>query len=521
MPLPLYLMAVELNTPDNWLELLASFLEYSGYETKKQNNRLIIWDRIQEYRGFDYANAVCVERLWLAPKRRSLSVSEKRIFFLEDNKTIDKRPEFVICEKVKVPESNIQERFVAQIAMLKHIKEFFSSHDSKYVKLDVVNLEKESLYGITINKIDVSLKKRRLSQIYRENGFDYVPNDIELYVCPLENVKAEYIRMYSNKLKKVLFDLGIECRVKITEESKIRKALVGLNTVKPGRVFLFILPSKENQVSKNTIELFDVLEKHGLPFRRAYADDDLDYSIIDQWPSLLFALGGRGHKSLINIEGNPIWTIGLDLGHSARAKFSNMAISLVNPEGEFIKGWVARKKLDEGIDAKLVTEMLKSCKKEILFHDDCPHIVVIRDGMFFKNDRLEEIKNIIGGNTTILEYRKYNNPIVFKVEESSKPIYLNSPYAAIVPGENTIFASALINKESKSFPKTAKVTWKSSLNDMQLSPEQIAYLLIRSSISPGLGLHNRYKPACIYWADGIALTSENDLRFRGQRVCWL
>ena len=53
---------------------------------------------------------------------------------------------------------------------------------------------------------------------------------------------------------------------------------------------------------------------------------------------------------------------------------------------------------------------------------------------------------------------------------------------------------------------------------MRLGPELLARILFAQTLMPGLGLRQRRLPAPIYWADGIAGASDDDLRFRGQCV---
>ena len=79
-----------------------------------------------------------------------------------------------------------------------------------------------------------------------------------------------------------------------------------------------------------------------------------------------------------------------------------------------------------------------------------------------------------------------------------------------------IFISTVESYNQNSLPKISKVTWEKSWNCLKLTPPQITGLLLLSATVPGLGLNPRLLPACIYWADGIASTSETDLCFRAQ-----
>jgi hypothetical protein len=95
---------------------------------------------------------------------------------------------------------------------------------------------------------------------------------------------------------------------------------------------------------------------------------------------------------------------------------------------------------------------------------------------------------------------------------------MDKPFAAIIPNANTIFLTPLKRQKERALPRVAKITWKNNWNGLQMQPKDVAELIFKSSRAPGLGLWPRHLPACIYWADGIATTSESDLRFRGQCI---
>jgi len=510
----LFLMAIEPLLSNNWQATAENYLSASGYSTLRNKNQVVVWKEINFYRNIKYADAYSVERLWLAPKRCAQSIRSKRIYFSGNSDLPDKRQEYIICRDFK-----------NQHHIIRCLKEADPNYKAVLVKVEELIMEDDDIYSISIHDRKLSINDQRLSQIYNECGFDQVPDNFTIYICPLEGVLGEYIKVIEEKLTRALKNKNITCVVNAINKEIILKNLADIKEdnlkLKSGFLFYFILPSRNKEVTQDTLELFNELEALQIPFRRAYSDDPFDYSIPDQLPSLLMAAGGRPHCSLISFNGSPVWTIGVDMGHSFSGQYTNLALSLVDPGGLHIKTWLSRQHLDETIKPALFAKMLGYCKEEVLKHESSPSVVIFRDGRYFENDEILISKEIFADRISIFEYRKRGNPQVFKMSDQDEPIFMDKPYAVIIPNANTIFLTPLEKQKAKSLPRVAKITWKNNWNGLQMQPKDVAELIFNSSRAPGLGLWPRHLPACIYWADGIATTSQVDLRFRGQRVCKL
>ena len=93
---------------------------------------------------------------------------------------------------------------------------------------------------------------------------------------------------------------------------------------------------------------------------------------------------------------------------------------------------------------------------------------------------------------------------------------VNCNLTGAVIGAGKLSGARLTN--GRTLPAVTKITWRNDWNGLGLPPSQIASVLTASATAPGLGFQARNLPASIYWADGIAGSSDQDLRFRGVPV---
>ena len=135
--------------------------------------------------------------------------------------------------------------------------------------------------------------------------------------------------------------------------------------VREGHCVLFILPRKNQTPDYETLALFGAMEGRGIPFRRAYADDPLEYSIPDQLPSLILAAGGLPHRSPTGAAGASIWTLGVDLSHRIGQPTSTLAVTLVNPDGMLVGAWTKKQSRDETVRISTVSTLLEQCQHRL------------------------------------------------------------------------------------------------------------------------------------------------------------
>ena len=278
--------------------------------------------------------------------------------------------------------------------------------------------------------------------------------------------------------------------------------------------FLFYLQGK--LLLQKTALLFKQLEEKGVFFRRAYADDPFRFSIPDQFPSLLMAAGGLPHQAITKYKNRKIWTIGIDLSHGINQSFSILALTLVNPFGELVGAWTKRQARDETTHADPLKFLLKCCKDKLNSYVDAGPIVIFRDGRMFENEDANLYRNILETDITILEFRKYGNPQINLIDRPWE--FISFPVAAILPEEFTMFIILAPCKNADTLASVKKITWRQQWNGLKLNPDEISTIVTASAASPGLGLQPKHFPAPIYWADGIAKASPENLPFMGVPV---
>jgi len=274
---------------------------------------------------------------------------------------------------------------------------------------------------------------------------------------------------------------------------------------------LFVLPRKELLISPESSRILENAESVGAPFRRAYANDPLNFSIPDQFPSLLMAAGGTPHRATTNDRLKNVWTLGVDLSHRFEERKSVLVVTLVDPAGRLKGAWKNSQSLDETVNEEKLVSLLERCRARLVELEFTDQILVLRDGRFFENERYETYSEVLNSEVTLLEIRKRHNPQV--IDNEALPIKV--PWAGMIAGTNTMFVSTTPPSRENALSNILKLTWHSKQNRLNLEPSDIAEILISSSAAPGLGLHPHHLPAAIYWADGIAGASDVDLRFRG------
>ena len=116
----------------------------------------------------------------------------------------------------------------------------------------------------------------------------------------------------------------------------------------------------------------------------------------------------------------------------------------------------------------------------------------------------------------------FDSPDKLKVlllgEEWQLPKHPTVAWLPEVVGGSLGFLVSLPQSAKNEFDGVMKIWMRDEWDGMNIGREHLARILAAQTLTPGLGLHPRRLPASIYWADGIAAASDDDLRFRGQSV---
>jgi len=514
------LVALEPLPQGDWLRQADEVLRSAGIRTKRKGTTLLSWREIRRSKSITYSNGYLISRLWLGPRRWALAVTGKRLYFKDDGSLLDDRPEHLIVSGNRPTPPDAEKQLVIQRNFATILLNGFGPSSVKPVQLATLDCDLSAARKVWIGQSVRTFPPASLNDVYREIGFDSVPENFTVVVCPLDCVSSVVAEEFARRIERAGNQRHARVMARISNPAEIELRVQALQdsggSVMRGRCVLFVLPNKDRSPSHDACDLFGSLERAGVPFRRAYSDDPLNYSIPDQLPSLLIAAGGKPHRSLTRMGNQPVWTVGVDLGHHPERSSSVLALTLVDPEGVLVGAWTKEQPRDETARHSVLLHLLMKCVGQLRSFDSSPHVVVLRDGRLFKNESFSVYEEAFRSNFSLFEYRKRGNPQIIKL--GRKPSAVLEPIAAMVPGESTMFIVVASPRTQRDLPGVAKVSWRERWNGLGLEPHSLATILAVSATAPGLGLHPRHLPAAIYWADGVAGASDEDLRFRGVPV---
>lgn len=509
------LTALEPLPKDDWATEVASGLQGLGVSVERLNGRVAAWGEVQSHRGIRYADGWMLSRLWLAPRRWALSLTQKRMYF--DGTGLIHKPEALIVGASRPTGRSASAEIAAQWDLLRRLADRLPGRPAPVRLSDQVE-DLASAREVCIGEQRYPFQSGTLNKLYRSSGFDAVPTAWTIALCGLDGVSPSVIAQFRQRLVQAAVQRGAELRVRESSVEELQARLNQLKATKEpvrrGRCVLFLLPRRDQPPSPSVAQLFDLLDGTKVPFRRAYATDALEFSIPDQLPSLLQACGGCPHRAVTQARCGPVWTLAVDLGHHPARDYSVVVATLVDPSGRLVHASRIRQPRDETVSRDAVTRLLADCGAATAFRNATePKVLVLRDGRLFENEDVGLYTSSLGGRVSLVEYRKRWNPQVVRgVDEPAVP---SGEFSAVLTGGSTMFVCSCRPRSSMSLPELAKVTWRKEWNQLGLSAPELGRMLAASATAPGLGMHPRQWPASLYWADGIAGASELDLRFRG------
>ena len=360
-----------------------------------------------------------------------------------------------------------------------------------------------------------------LRSVHERGGFFAVPDCMEIRLCNDEDVAPAPTKDYRRRAVEAFKKRGVN------DIPMVFSTLEGLETrldeldrgdrVKRWDVpMLFMLSDKDTPPSHRVRRIMRRMETYRLPWRRAYANDNRNWSVSDQVGSLLQAAGGHPHAVVLAGGECLPWSIGIDL--SKRQNRSRVAVCLLSPEGRLAGSWVRDQRRRENIKPTVLRQLLETAAGAIPASHRSSGMLVIRDGRVFESEDVEDYRRDLGGPVTLVELRKGRNPPLLLGSEARLP---DTPVVAWwkkAKGGSLGFLAPLHEPRQDEFSRVLKIWMEHRWDGMGLGPQRLVHILFAQTLTPGLGLHARAVPAPVYWADGIAGASEVDLRFRGQTV---
>ena len=504
-----------------WHGVVSQGIDRLGCATCRSGQAIDAWPRRPEQRwrldsGGHAVDGWRLSNLWLGPRGRALAVRPRTIYLRPDGSR-DTRPEHEIVRGRKPPWS-LQHRRHALVSLLDRVQLACGQHLQGPVRLDAADPNPQNAIRL-LGSTDAFPAHTNPRVVHKKGGFLSVRDGLEVLICGDANVARAPMDDYSERATVAFERRGVNgaiVRVIALDalETRLSELDQGETPERRDVPVLFMLARKGEPPSNRMIRVMGRMDRHCLPWRRAYATDDRDWSVSDQIGSLLQAAGGTSHAVELAGEECIPWSIGIDV--SKRDDYSRVATSLVDPNGRLAGSWMLDQALQENIEPDVLRRVLEATADKVPLEDRSSGILVIRDGRVFESENVDDYTRNLSAPVTLVELRKYGNPPLLLGRDADLP---PGPVVGWLPqvGNGTLgFLVSLPNSTQKRFDNPLKIWMPDAWDGLRLGPERLARILYAQTLTPGLGVRRRRLPAPVYWADGIAGASDDDLRFRGQ-----
>lgn len=519
-----HLCAVYLNgNSAEWHEHVADYLRRQGYNCIPTGSSLKVWLdlSVKQKAWIRYVEGWIISSHYIGSGRRALAILNRRFYF-DSSYEIDERQEHLILEGQKRP-SMSKSWVVAETYRLCSVLENVAEVSTGTM------VELEEMQPRLSTGVDSYIGEFRLphgmrqSEAYSAHGFDQVPTGLEVVVISSEVHRGDAQNRFRQKLTEVALSFHLNLKVHLTSTRKIHDRINQIasdnSSFDKRLVLLFLMACKQQDMHPEEMDLLRKLDELGIAYRRAYLDDDHKWSIRDQLGSLIQAAGGLPHRVKVFDLHLP-WSVGIDLSHPLDSVNSNLCVTLVNPSGQLIQAWTRTQYRNEEVDNAVMSMMLKQASELLkTLESASTSVLVIRDGKIMHKEDHNVYLEAFQGSVTLLEVLKRKNPLIINnqsLRSIDEPAYF-IPTAART-GEHSGYIITHTETRDGGFPTTVKLRWRDEWDRMRLGTAFLPKIYYALTLTPGLGMHRRYLPAPLYWADGIAAASDKDLRFRGQPV---
>ena len=515
------LAALRIGT-QNWIETVQTSVKRKGYSAERHGSRIDVWNVEHRLGGGYFADGWRLRRLWLGPRQNAVGVNvcPHRFYFSADRR-IDSRPEHDIVDRSQRPKTPLEKRLQDLKQFLDDLREGCGADTNALVHLNTSGTE--LLDGITLHGTRQAFPAGiKPDNVHKSGGFFDSPDRLEVLLCCDDGVNTTHTNDYCQRARDKFSERGLEAtfrNIRLEElENRLNEIDQGDAVKRRDVPTLFMLADHQMPPSDRLRQIMQRFDLHGLSWRRAYATDDRKWSVADQIGSLLQASGGHPHSvKLARGECLP-WSIGIDLSHPKDKGFSRVAATLIGADGRLAGAWTHDQQGREDIKPVVLRRLLTAAMTAVPVSERASGVLVIRDGRVFESENVEDYRRDFNGPVTLVELRKRGNPPLLLGEEWQPP---KRPTVAWLPeavGGSLGFLVMLPQFAKNEFDGVTKIWMRDEWDGMDIGREHLARILAAQTLTPGLGLRPRRLPAPIYWADGIACASDEDLRFRGQPV---
>ena len=501
----------------DWQGICRDILAGTGMDVFKKGSVLRAWypDRVRpaSRSKLRYADGWKLVRTWLGQGRCAISVLPSRIYFESDSNTPSARPERELLNGSRGPERGRARSLLTGCLELCDRLAHAEKGLGGIVQLnplgnDVVNGSRRWVGG-TSGPLDTSVHS-----LHGRFGYDRVPALVRAAIVPVRTFDNNAAGKFRETLDRECKKRRVALISKVVPPEYLSDRLTP-ERVRDGAVVVLIFPEPGLHPPEG-LRLMKALEELGMPFRRAYATDNLKWSVPGQLGSIVEAAGGIPFR--LEVPGLPdnLWSLGVDMSHRVKGRLTWLSVSLVDPTGRLVRAWRGRQLLDERAAPNLLKHILVEAGE--MARESCPDpkFLVLRDGRFLDGEESNGFDLHLGAPASVVEVRKGSNPQIWTGKGRDLPAA--ESWSFLSTRGHVVFCCPNPYPKQGGSGRVLKLTWKKEEDRLGLGREGIVRAVLAGRYGSALGTHVPTLPASLYWADGIAGASDEDLRFRGQPV---
>ena len=310
--------------------------------------------------GASFVDGWRAARLWLGPSCRAVGLTSQRVYLQPDGDR-DDRPEREIVDLRSRPKTPLAERLRGLQWFLEGLQASCPNVFGNYVS--VTTNDVDPLDGVTLRgRKGAFSADTNLRIVHEQGGFLRAEDNLEVVICRDEGVGSAPAEDYARRAEYEFDERGVKASVLFRDlrvlEQRLEELMSGDPVKRRDVPILFMLAKRDDPPTDRLLRVMHGLEQHGLPWRRAYVDDDRTRSVADQVGSLLQAAGGHPHEVVLPDRERLPWSIGIDISH--RKASARVAATLIGPDGRLCGAWTADQARRENIDASVLRRLLKA-----------------------------------------------------------------------------------------------------------------------------------------------------------------
>lgn len=519
----------------DWIRVVVDGCEAQGYEVKREWSYLRVWKSDQRTRitnDLEYVEAISIlpEYLGTAKGEQYIGLIPVRLYFENGSMTPSSERESKLLasrRKPKTTPSNIIDGIICFGNMLVESGKF------EHLRGDRLD-NQHSLIALTSARganSTFSLAADMWSPALK-SGWRLVPPIVNIYFVAdgaHPDISATF-NNYKAKLEQKWGEATKNSSILQVKDWRLSPLLerARLSDGKPGifsdnDVFVIAVSGgKGEPLPSMQAELMSILDS----WRQQYRIISLttkksgDYWLSNHALSILNAVGVPYSLELPFPDNfNDGALFGVDIGHDRENRLSKIVVTVMSPDGRLMTSVSRSGILDESISGGLIRHLLQSARDraEAVRGKRFNKAIVFRDGRLPNNNSMKTLEttdhyiNAMGIPTSLVELRKNQNPPIFR--NSKQGIAVGACFS---PGTQNIRYATFYDSKI-GMAKTFKVVTPKGGDRLGWGVDAYVKILCGLCYTPSLG-SQPHLPGPIYWADGFAITSSTDNRFRGHNV---